>query len=200
MRDASHCKMNPELMDMVEGFYDYSTENLEFLQKKFENLQIKKLSEINNKPKELTNTETHIEEEEWEDEEILSEGELEVLGEHDTIIENSKGRNKSSKEVDYVLVKGYWRPLKDKLLTSKFQVGLIESNDKGELILPGGDIIGNKKFAKYYKQNMHDSVKRKDELIKAITHREMRKQENLTGQSRALILKNNQASIRALER
>ena len=171
MRDCSHCKMNPDKMDYFEEFYDFSNENLAFLERKLKNLQVKPFSDI---PQEGTESSTQkpdkiIEEneEEWEDcsdEEILEEKPV-VKEEKLESVESTK------KDEKFVLVDGYWRPLKQKLLTSKFQKNQISRNEKGEMVLPNGDIVGHRKYLKYYKQNMHDLVRRKNELIFALTNR-----------------------------
>lgn len=177
MRDCSHCKMNPENMDLYEEYYDFSSENLAFLERKFQNLQIKQYSEI---PKAGADA-TIIEEEEdneddWEDcSDEESENETEILEEKPKEIQEKKaGEKTQNKNEKFVLVDGYWRPLKQKLLTTKFQQSQISRNEKGEMVLPNGDILGHRKYAKYYKQNMHDLVRRKEELIFALTCRAQR--------------------------
>ena len=164
--------MNPDKMDYFEEFYDFSNENLAFLERKLKNLQVRQYSEI---PQEGTQSSAQkpnkiIEEneEEWEDfsdDEIL---------EDKPIIKEEKSESEectTQKDEKFVLVEGYWRPLKQKLLTTKFQKNQISRNEKGEMVLPNGDIVGHRKYLKYYKQNMHDLVRRKNELIFALTNR-----------------------------
>jgi hypothetical protein len=164
MRDMGHCKMNPEAMDLVDEFYDYSEENLKFLQRKFDNLQIKLKNEIEtNKSEEVI-----IEEDEWED--CDSEEEEEILEEK---IGQENETKKEEEDEQYVLIRGYWHPLRDKIVTSKFIRDNLEINDKEEVVLPNGKILGNRKYAKYYKQNMVEIVRKKSEIIRALAYREM---------------------------
>lgn len=174
MRDSAHCKMNPEAIDLVDEYYDYSKQNLEFLQNQFDKVKIMTKTEIENKKenkieeikeiKEIEEPNEAIEEEneeEWEDydsEEEKDEKELEEVPEQ---------------EEQYVLIKGYWHPLKDKLITKKFIKENLEINEKDEVLLKGGKILGHRKYAKYYRQNMVEIVKKKSEIIRALAYREM---------------------------
>ena len=190
MRDRGHCKMNPEAIDLVDEFYDYSEENLAFLQRKFDNLQVKMKNEIEQKGKEGDVIE---EEDEWEDcdSEIGSEDdENEVIKEEkdekngEKIEKNEQKLEKKDKKIEkneekiekneeYVLIRGYWHPLKDKIITSKFIKDNLDINDNDEVVLPGGKILGHKKYSKYYKQNMVEIVKKKSEIVRALAYREM---------------------------
>lgn len=158
MRDVGHCKMNPEKMDLVDEFYDYSEANLAFLQRKFDQLEVRTKREIH-APKQEPICEK--EEDEWEDcesEEEAPQEEKEPVDEDDE---------------QYVLIRGYWHPLSDKIVDSKFIKEHLQVNDKGEVVLPGGKILGHRKYAKYYKQNVVQMVRKKSELVRALAYREM---------------------------
>ena len=163
MRDLGHCKMNPESIDLVDEFYDYSEQNLNFLQKQFDDLQVKKKGEIKQV---IPKTVEEENEEEWED--CDTEDEMEEIEEEKR--EDSKG---GEEDEQYVLIRGYWHPLKDKIVTKKFIRENLNMNDKEEVILPGGKILGHRKYTKYYKQNMVEVVRKKSEIIKALAYREM---------------------------
>ena len=189
-------------MDLVEKYYDYSAQNLEYLQKKFEKLQMKKKSEIGQEePAQVPeNTSEMIAEEEGEWEDCESENEEIKEEKEKKDVEASEPILKEEDNEIYVLVKGYWRPLKDKLLTNKFQKSMIDSNENGELVLPNGDIIGHKKYARYYKQNMSDIMKKKNELIKAITNREMNRFVNASAENTKLAPNKYKNLLQTLER
>lgn len=147
--------MNPEAIDLVDQFYDYSEQNLAFLQNKFDSLEIKTKTEI-----ERTQKKEHKIEEEDEDEWEEYESEEEQ-------------KEESPKEEQYVLIRGFWHPLKDKIINKKFIKNSLEINEKDEVLLPGGKILGHRKYRKYYKQNMVEIVKKKSDIVKALAYREM---------------------------
>jgi pre-60S factor REI1 len=160
--------MHPESIEMLDEYYDYSSENLAFLQNKFDNLQIKTKAEIGKTQGEVTPVKEE-DEDEWEDYE--SDEEVEEVKESK---EDVKGQKEETDENEqYVLIRGYWHPLKDKIVTKKFIKDGLELNDKDEVVLPGGKILGHKKYSKYYKQNMVEVVRKKSEIIKALAFREM---------------------------
>jgi pre-60S factor REI1 len=162
--------MNPEAIDLVDEFYDYSAENLDFLQRKFDNLQIKNKNDIQQNEEEKNEI---IEEDEWEDYESESEDEIEEKKDEIEEKKDEKEEKKEDENEKYVLIRGYWHPLKDKIVTSKFIKDNLDLNDKEEVVLPGGRILGHKKYAKYYKQNMVEVVKKKSEIVRALAYREM---------------------------
>lgn len=165
--------MHPESIEMLDEYYDYSSQNLAFLQKKFDNLQIKTKAEIGQTQGNVTVVKEE-DEDEWEDYE--SEEELEEIEENkEKEGKEEIGEIKEDEDEQYVLIRGYWHPLKDKIVTKKFIKEGLELNDKDEVVLPGGRILGHKKYAKYYKQNMVEVVRKKSEIIKALAYREMAK-------------------------
>lgn len=170
MRDSAHCKMNPEAIDLVDEYYDYSQENLAFLQNKFDKLQIMTKTEIKKKKEndEKIKESKKIIQEEGEDEDEWEDYDSEEEKE-----DKEDKPEKKDKEEQYVLIRGYWHPLKDKIITKKFIKNNLEINEKDEVVLPGGKILGHRKYMKYYKQNMVEIVKKKSEIIKALAYREM---------------------------
>lgn len=167
--------MNPESIHLLDEYYDYSNDNLAFLQKRFDRLQIKTKGEIEQNQEKPAAV---VEEDEWED--CDTEDEEDVIDEEKSEGSEREGNAHShdheheSKEDDqYVLIRGYWYPLKDKIVDKKFIKEGLEINDNDEVVLPGGRILGHKKYAKYYKQNMVEIVKKKSELIQALAYREM---------------------------
>lgn len=155
MRDAGHCKMNPESIHLVDEFYDYSASNLEFLQRKFDDLDVRTKREVESKVQEVIR---ETEEDEWEDCESEDDG---------------QPQEPAQSEEQYVLIRGYWHPLRDKIVDSRFIRDNLELNDKDEVVLKNGRILGHRKYAKYYRQNMVQVVRKKSELIRALTHREL---------------------------
>lgn len=159
MRDVGHCKMNPESIHLVDEFYDYSASNLEFLQRKFDDLDVRTKREVESKVQEVI---CETEEDEWEDCESEDDDE-----------QPQEATQSEEQEEQYVLIRGYWHPLRDKIVDSKFIRDNLELNDKDEVVLKNGRILGHRKYAKYYKQNMVQIVRKKSELIRALTHREL---------------------------
>lgn len=177
MRDSAHCKMNPEAIDLVDEYYDYSKQNLEFLQNQFDKVKIMTKTEIENKKENKIEEIKEIKEIEEPNEAIEEENE-EEWEDYDSEEEKEEKDEKELEEVpeqeeQYVLIKGYWHPLKDKLITKKFIKENLEINEKDEVLLKDGKILGHRKYAKYYRQNMVEIVKKKSEIIRALAYREM---------------------------
>ena len=177
MRDSAHCKMNPEAIDLVDEYYDYSKQNLEFLQNQFDKVKIMTKTEIENKKENKIEEIKEIKEIEEPNEAIEEENE-EEWEDYDSEEEKDEKDEKELEEVpeqeeQYVLIKGYWHPLKDKLITKKFIKENLEINEKDEVLLKDGKILGHRKYAKYYRQNMVEIVKKKSEIIRALAYREM---------------------------
>lgn len=184
MRDVGHCKMRPEAIDSVEAYYDYSAENLAFLQRKFDRLEIKTKTEIAGG---VPDAICENDEDEWEDCDSGDEaGPAPGAGSEET---GAPGADEQ-----YVLIRGFWHPLQDKIVSSSFIREHLRTNDKDEAVLPGGKILGHRKFAKYYRQNVTQSVLRKSELVRAIAFREAERR----GPGGELAKYN--ATVKALER
>lgn len=162
MKDMGHCMINPDFISDYKQFYDYTDDNMAFLEKYFVCVGENKEAEVAiYEPKDnLKNIDLKIEGEEddddWED---LDEEDAEWESEEPNLDKvNASSENRKEEAPTYwfkkVKIGEMILDLSSEFHFRNFMINNSKKTEIGEIVLPNQKTIGNRKYAAYYKQNI----------------------------------------------
>ena len=169
MKDMGHCMINIDYIGEFNDFYDYTKDNMQFIEKYFDKIDENVEEGVAEyKPKkELMDIQYKLKDngefEDWLDVDENEETENDSFKNADINDSNNKTSELSFKEINSntsdlysftkVKIGDQILNLKDNYHFKNFMIDNAQKTSIGELILPNKKLIGTKDYALYYKQN-----------------------------------------------